>query len=123
MPLIVATNAFGMGIDKPDVRWVIHEDPPNSFDDYSQQVGRASRDGLPSIAYMFYKHAAYGSAQWLLRKTTLDPNRLIIKFKKLKEFHDFCLEDDKCRRKELLAYFGEEYPKDNCGSCDVCKAK
>lgn len=121
--IICATTAFGMGIDKPDVRWVIHEDPPNSFDDYSQQVGRASRDGLPSIAYMFYKHAAYGSAQWLLRKTTLDPHRLIIKFKKLKEFHDFCLEDDKCRRKELLAYFGEKYPKANCGSCDVCKAK
>lgn len=120
--IICATTAFGMGIDKPDVRWVIHEDPPNSFDDYSQQVGRASRDGLPSVAYMFYKQSAYSTAQWLLRKTTFDTERLMIKLKKLKQFHDFCQQDEKCRRKALLAYFGEKYPKANCGSCDVCKA-
>lgn len=119
--IICATTAFGMGIDKCDVRWVIHEDPPTSFDDYSQQVGRASRDGAPSIAYMFYKEASYNSAQWLLRKTTLDPQRFMIKLNKLKQFHDFCKNDTKCRRKELLAYFGEVYPKKNCGSCDVCK--
>lgn len=122
LKLICATTAFGMGIDKPDIRYVIHIDPPTSFDDYSQQVGRASRDGLPSVAYMFYNPKSLSAAQWLLRQSTPNPERLKVKYQKLKEFHDFCKQSSKCRRKSLLAYFGEDYPKNNCGSCDVCRS-
>lgn len=119
--IICATIAFGMGIDKPDVRWVIHIDAPNNFDDYSQQVGRASRDGKPSIAYMLYDPSSRNTSQWLIRQTTNNPERLQIKLKKLNQFHSFCQNDKVCRRKSMLDYFGETYGKKNCGSCDVCK--
>lgn len=118
--IVCATIAFGMGIDKPNVRWVIHIDAPNNFDDYSQQVGRASRDGLPSKAYMLYDPASRNVAQWLIRQTTKNPERLQVKIKKLNQFHAFCQDEKVCRRKAMLSYFGETYPKANCNSCDVC---
>ena len=120
--IICATIAFGMGIDKPDVRYVIHLDAPINYDDYAQQVGRASRDGQPAVAYMYYDPASYNASLWLIKQTTMNPERLKVKIQKLQEFHNFC-KANSCRRKMMLAYFGEKYPKTNCASCDVCKGK
>lgn len=117
--IMCATIAFGMGIDIPDIRYVIHTDAPDSFESYQQQIGRVSRIGNPSYAYMFYDPSSYALAMWLNRKTTKDPSRLMMKNKKLKAFHDFC-KINTCRRKALLKVFGEEYTKDNCESCDIC---
>lgn len=120
--IICATIAFGMGIDKSNVRWVIHADPPNSFDDLVQQWGRASRDGKHADAYLIYTPQTLNSAIWLVSKTTVNPERRYIKIEKLKQFHAFC-RAKLCRRKQILFYFGEEYSKDNCESCDICLTK
>lgn len=117
--IVVATIAFGMGIDKPNVRWVIHADPPNSFDELVQQWGRASRDGEHADAYLIYIPQTLNSALWLVSKTTPNPERLRIKVEKLRNFHSFC-RSRICRRKQILAYFGETYSQANCKSCDVC---
>jgi ATP-dependent DNA helicase RecQ len=120
--IVCATIAFGMGIDKPNIRWVIHADPPNSFDDLAQQWGRASRDGEHADAYLIYNPKTLNSALWLLSKTTSSPERLQIKISKLKEFHAFC-RSKTCRRRQVLGYFGEVYDKGNCKSCDICLSK
>lgn len=105
-----------------DIRYVIHIGAPSNFEDYSQQFGRASRDLKPSTAYLLYTPSSYNTSLFLIRKSTLDPNRLKIKIQKLTKFHEFCSKNI-CRRKALLANFGETYKKDNCQSCDVCLNK
>lgn len=114
-----ATIAFGMGIDIPDIRYVIHTDAPDSFESYQQQIGRASRIGNKAYAYLFYNPSSYATAYWLNKKSTKNPSRLLMKNKKLKAFYDFCAVKS-CRRKVLLSVFGEDYSKNNCGSCDIC---
>ena len=111
-----------MGIDKANVRWVIHADPPNSFDDLVQQWGRASRDGQHADAYLIYDPKTLNSALWLIGRTTSNPERVHIKVTKLRNFHAFC-RSTVCRRKQILAYFGETYGKSNCESCDICLGK
>lgn len=120
--IICATVAFGMGIDLPKVRYVIHVDPPHTFDDYSQQVGRCSRDGERADTFLIYVPDSLRKASWLIRKTTLNPERLKVKLLKLKQFHEFC-STTTCRRIQLLSYFGEKYPKLKCNSCDACLGK
>jgi ATP-dependent DNA helicase RecQ len=117
--IICATIAFGMGIDKANVKFVIHLDPPTSMDGYSQEVGRASRNGMPASAYLLYDSASYSKSAWLLRETTRDPDRLAIRLGKLKQVHEFC-KSRSCRRASLLNYFGENYDYINCNSCDIC---
>ncbi|MFN3402550.1 MAG: RecQ family ATP-dependent DNA helicase [Cytophagaceae bacterium] len=115
--LIVATIAFGMGIDKPDVRFVIHMDLPKNLEGYYQETGRAGRDGADSEAILFY------SAQdvtRLKRFVEVDDNSEHSKlmFEKLSKMAEFC-ESDICRRKFILEYFGETFDT-TCTGCDIC---
>lgn len=116
--LIIATVAFGMGIDRSDVRYVINVDVCTSIEEFSQMSGRASRDGLAAESYILYSYVDVNKAQWLLRQSIKSPERLLINANKLKKMVNFC-ETFQCRRKKLLEYFGESPPK-NCGNCDNC---
>lgn len=117
--IICATIAFGMGIDIPDIRFCIHPDCPDSFDAYSQQIGRCSRDGERADAWLLYTPKSAVISQFLIKKSTFNPNRLKIKLQKLQNFHSFA-RSNLCRRKQLLAYFGEQYTLSNCKSCNIC---
>ncbi len=116
--IICATSAFGMGIDA-DLKYVICANVPQSFEDFSQFGGRSGRRGDDAHIYLIYDPANLRTASWLIQQTTKNPARLKIKLDKLREFHKFC-QSDKCIRKGLLNYFGEQYNKSNCGSCSVC---
>ncbi|MDR1181211.1 MAG: DNA helicase RecQ [Bacteroidales bacterium] len=115
--VIVATIAFGMGIDKPDVRYVIHYNMPRSLEGYYQETGRAGRDGRGALCIAFYAYADIQKME-ILAKTKPLAEQEIIKLL-LSETTSYS-ESDLCRRKHLLFYFGEIYNKENCGSCDNC---
>ena len=115
--VIVATIAFGMGIDKPDVRFVIHYDIPKSLEGYYQETGRAGRDGGEGICIAFYANKDLQKLEKFMEGKPVaeqDIGRQL-----LQETAAYA-ESSVCRRKMLLHYFGEEYPQDNCGSCDNC---
>lgn len=115
--IIVATIAFGMGIDKSNVRFVIHYDVPKNIEGYYQETGRAGRDGLHSDAILFY---STGDIMKLKGFTAVEgnPQQTAIARKKLEQMQEFC-ESESCRRQYLLQYFGEAAPA-YCGSCDYC---
>lgn len=115
--VIVATIAFGMGIDKSNVRYVIHHDVSKNIEGYYQETGRAGRDGLKSDAILFY---SFGDIMKLRKFAQIDdnPQQSAISQKKLKMMQDFC-EHEGCRRQYLMQYFGEPFPA-YCGSCDFC---
>ena len=115
--VIVATIAFGMGIDKPDVRFVIHYDIPKSLEGYYQETGRAGRDGGEGICIAFY---AYKDLQKLEKFMEGKPVAEQDIGKQLLQETAAYAETSVCRRKVLLHYFGEEYPHENCGNCDNC---
>jgi ATP-dependent DNA helicase RecQ len=116
--VMVATIAFGMGIDKPDVRFVAHLDLPASMEAYYQETGRAGRDGQPADAWMVYALADLVAMRKLQAHSDGDANFKHIQGRKLEALLGFC-ESVECRRKGLLGYFGEGYPGD-CGCCDNC---
>jgi len=116
--IMVATVAFGMGIDKPNVRFVAHLDLPKSMEGYYQETGRAGRDGLAANAWMTYGLGDVVNMKQMLENSDASPERQHVERKKLDALLGFC-ESTACRHQTILHYFGEQHPG-NCGQCDNC---
>ena len=116
--VIVATIAFGMGIDKPNVRFVAHLDLPKSIEAYYQETGRAGRDGLPADAWMAYGLQDVITLQQMLANSNADESHKRLEYHKLDAMLALC-EEVGCRRRALLSYFGDRLAED-CGNCDTC---
>jgi ATP-dependent DNA helicase RecQ len=115
--IIVATIAFGMGIDKPDVRFVVHYDVPKSLEGYYQETGRGGRDGLEGLCLMFYSHNDLNKLEKFNKDKPVQERE---NARVLLQEMEFYAESPVCRRRQLLHYFGEEYTEENCGMCDNC---
>jgi ATP-dependent DNA helicase RecQ len=115
--IVVATVAFGMGIDRSNVRYVIHAGMPKSLEHYQQEAGRAGRDGLEAECLLLHSGGDYGLWKSILTAEGAEPPPAALR--KLGEMYAFC-QDAVCRHRALVTYFGQSYEASNCGACDVC---
>ena len=118
VPIIVATIAFGMGIDKPDIRLVVHYSLPKSLEGYYQETGRAGRDGVPSDCVLFFTYADKAKQDYFINQIEAEAEQRNAR-QKLAKMVDYA-QLPTCRRRFLLEYFGEQWPEESCNGCDIC---